>query len=34
MINAKDCIDSKDLDIKSINIARWPSGGKYDEVVT
>jgi hypothetical protein len=34
MINAKDCIDSIDFDIKSINIARWFSGGKYDEVVT
>jgi hypothetical protein len=33
MINAKEFIDRKDLDIKSINIDRWPSG-KYDEVVT
>jgi hypothetical protein len=32
MINAKDFIDSKY--IKSIDIARWPGGGKYDEVVT
>jgi hypothetical protein len=33
MINVKEFIDGIDLDIKSINIARWPCG-KYDEVAT
>jgi hypothetical protein len=34
MIYAKGFIDSIDFDIKSINIARCPSGDKYEEVVT